>query len=57
MTSTNSGEPYALRAPRWRGFGKAIRSIEKDLLKGATPQVVEAGDEPQPEGAEAELGA
>ncbi|MEM7516280.1 MAG: AAA family ATPase [Planctomycetota bacterium] len=32
LTSTNSGEPYILRAPGWRGFGKAVRAIERDIL-------------------------
>ncbi len=32
LASTNTGEPYVLRAPRWWGFGKSIRAIEEEIL-------------------------
>lgn len=32
LAATNSGAPYAMRAPRWRGFGKAIHQIEQEVL-------------------------
>ena len=32
LAATNSGAPYVMRAPRWRGFGKAVSRIEKEVL-------------------------
>lgn len=32
MTATNSGTPYVLRGPRWRGFPRSIRAIERQIL-------------------------
>ena len=34
LASTNTGEPYALRASRHWGFGRAIRRIEEEILGG-----------------------
>ena len=43
-TSTNTGEPYALRASRWFGFGRALRRIEAEILSGTTPRIVAPED-------------
>ena len=37
MMATNSGTPYVLRAPRWRGFGRAVRDIERQILASGLP--------------------
>ena len=56
LGATNSGEPYILRAPRWRGFGRAVRSIEEDILAigQVDPDVVLQPEEPpRPDGPDA----
>lgn len=32
LASTNTGSPHALRASRWRGFGRSLREIETSIL-------------------------
>ena len=51
LSATNSGMPYIFGAPAWRGFGRAIRTIERDILSGvaatdASPRDVIMPQEP-----------
>jgi len=58
LASANTGDPYALRAPRWRGIGKALASIEEEILgwkagpatAGASLPEPAEPDEPDEEG-------
>lgn len=45
LAATNRGEPHVARAPRWRGFGRAIRAIEASV-RGSSPG--ESGARPTP---------
>ncbi len=45
LAATNSGAPHVIQAPRWRGFGKAIRAIEVELLRWSTEGLSPQGGE------------
>ena len=32
LAATNTGTPFVMRAPRWRGFGKAVQKIEREIV-------------------------
>lgn len=45
LASMNTGDPYILRAPRWRGFGRSIREISRDVRSLDAKHLPMAGHE------------
>ena len=48
LSSTNSGMPYILNASGWRGFGRAIRTIETEILRGVPAAPAAESKTPKP---------